>query len=599
MSIIPRVIRRRGLVAGAVALVTLAAASGAVQAKPAAGLANGGTVTFAQEVGNIPNYILPITISDAYTSSNLALFQPLLWRPLFWLGSGSLPEVSTQLSLASLPTYSNGGRTATMTLKRYVWSDGTPVTSRDVQFFLNLIKAGKTNWGGYTPGGFPDIVVGFTARGPRTFSITFNRSYSQDWLLNDVLNAITPLPQQAWDRTSAGGPVGNLDLTPAGATRVYSFLAKQAQTLGTYATNPLWRVVDGPFHLFAYDAATNYVSFVPNPAYSGPAKPRIAKLVEMPFTSTAAEFNALRAGELDYGYLPNTDINQRAYFASRGYSVQAWPGFGINYVVLNWTNPKFKSYFRQLYIRQALQVLVDQPLLIRTTLHGYGYPIDGPIPLVPRGPFVSALELHNPYPYSPSRAVRLLTAHGWTVVRNGTDTCRRPGTGPTQCGAGIPKGGTLTFSMNYPSGDLAVAAQFEDWKSVASTVGITINLDSLPLAQIGAITNPCTKGPSCTWQMGNWLGWGYGSPYPTGEQTFSALQTGGYSTATNTANITATHLSSSPQAMFRYENYLALTLPVIWWPNAPGQISVISPKLHGVIQNALGSVTPETWSLTP
>ena len=590
--------RRWWRTVGVVGVLTLVTACASTTATAPSGRAKGATVTFAQEVGNIPNYIFPITNSDAYTSSNLALFQPLLWRPLFWLGSGARPVVSTKLSLASLPVYSNGGRTATMTLKPYVWSDGKPVTARDVQFFLNLLRAGKAHWGGYNPGNFPDNVVSLTVAGPRTFSITFNRAYSQEWLLNDVLSAIVPMPQQAWDRTSAAGSVGNYDRTPQGARAVYNFLSNQAQTLSTYASNPLWRVVDGPFRLSSYDASTNYAAFVPNPRYAGPVKPTIAKLVEMPFTSNAAEFNALRSGAVDYGYLPNTDISQAQYFRSRGYTVQAWPGFGINYVVINWTNPTMKGYLRQLYIRQALQVLVNQPLMIRATLDGYGSPIDGPIPLVPKGPFVSALEAHNPYPYSPQRATDLLKAHGWKVVPNGTDVCLRPGSAPNDCGAGIPRGGALVFSVNYPTGNPAIAAQFESWKSIASTVGITLNIRPLPLAEIGTITNPCTTGPSCTWQLGNWEGWGYGTPYPTGEQTFSPLQTGGYQSPINNANVTATHLSSSPQAMFRYENYLALNLPVIWWPNAPSQISVISPRLHGVVQNALGSVTPETWYMT-
>ena len=46
----------------------------------------------------------------------------------------------------------------------------------------------------------------------------------------------------------------------------------------------------------------------------------------------------------------------------------------------------------------------------------------------------------NPYPYSISAASQLLSSHGWKVVPNGTTTCQSPGTGPTNCGAGIPKG---------------------------------------------------------------------------------------------------------------------------------------------------------------
>ena len=55
---------------------------------------------------------------------------------------------------------------------------------------------------------------------------------------------------------------------------MYSFLTgkTEAGDLGTYATNPLWQVVDGPFKLTAYDATDNGATVVPNPSYSGPVK---------------------------------------------------------------------------------------------------------------------------------------------------------------------------------------------------------------------------------------------------------------------------------------------------------------------------------------
>lgn len=590
--------RPRWTLLGGALLALAVSACGAAAARPAARLATGGTVTFAQSVGNTPNYIFPITRSNSYVSGNLALLQPLLWRALYWLGSGTQPVIDPSLSLVGAPTYSAGGRTVTMTLKPYRWSNGDPVTSRDVGFFLNLIKAGKDNWGGYTKGSFPDNVVRFTARSARTFSLTFDRVYSREWLQDDELTSIVPLPQKAWDRTSLGGAVGNYDRTPAGAKAVYTFLDKQSLTLGTYASSPLWKVVDGPFRLSAYNASTNYVAFVPNPSYSGPVKPKIAKLVEMPFTSNTAEFNALRAGEIDYGYLPTTDLSQRHYFLGKGDAIQAWPSWGINYMVINFSNPTMGRFFKQLYLRQAMQRLVDQPLLIKDTQSGYGSPIDGPIPLQPRGPLVSPLERANPYPYNPGAARTLLAAHGWTITATGTDTCSRSGSRADECGAGIAKGAALSFNVIYPSGVESITQAMQAWKSVASRIGLTLNLQSLPLPEIGQIANPCSKGPTCTWDLANWEGWGYGSPYPTGEQTFSPLQTGGYASAANNANITATHVSSNPKAMFHYEDYLALNLPVIWWPNTPTQISVIAKNLRGVQQNALGSVTPEDWYLT-
>ena len=80
---------------------------------------------------------------------------------------------------------------------------------------------------------------------------------------------------------------------------VYSFLSGQAGASSTnpsainnavtgYAANKLWQVVDGPWHLTAFSAA-GMVTMKRNPQYSGPRASSVAKFVEVPFTSAAAE----------------------------------------------------------------------------------------------------------------------------------------------------------------------------------------------------------------------------------------------------------------------------------------------------------------------
>ncbi len=158
-------------------------------------------------------------------------------------------------------------------------------------------------------------------------------------MLYDELSEIVPIPQYAWDKTSASSPVGNYDTTAAGAKAVWKFMNGQATQQGTYSTNPLWKVVDGPWKLSAFSTVTGASTFVPNKAYTGPDKPKIAKFEELPFTSTSAEFNALRSGQVDYGYLPPEDASQASYFTSRGYKVNNWTDYGFNGILLNFTNP--------------------------------------------------------------------------------------------------------------------------------------------------------------------------------------------------------------------------------------------------------------------
>ena len=106
----------------------------------------------------------------------------------------------------------------------------------------------------------------------------------------------------------------------------------------------------------------------------------------------------------------------------------------------------------QLYFRQAIQLLVDQPLYNQKINKGYGVGTYGPVPSEPENNFVSAEVKNNPYPYNPSKAISLLKDHGWTVVPNGTSTCADPGTAANQCGAGIPAGAKLDFDLPYASG---------------------------------------------------------------------------------------------------------------------------------------------------
>ena len=91
------------------------------------------------------------------------------------------------------------------------------------------------------------------------------------------------------------GPGRRLGRPPRLARQCYAFLTgkTEAGDLGTYATNPLWQIVDGPFRLTAYDATDGGATMVPNTAYSGPVKPSIDKLVLAPFTTDTAEFNVL------------------------------------------------------------------------------------------------------------------------------------------------------------------------------------------------------------------------------------------------------------------------------------------------------------------
>jgi peptide/nickel transport system substrate-binding protein len=564
----------------------------------------GGTVTFAEPPGVTPNYIFPMLTGAYYSVANIEEFQRLSFRSLYWIGNAKgQPVVDPALSLAAAPTYSSDNTVVTIHLGTYTWSDGKPVTTRDVAFWINLLRANKATFAAYIPGEFPDSLKSYKIVDAKTIVLTLNASYNPTWFTYDQLSQITPLPTQAWDKTSATGKVGNYDQTPAGAKAVFNFLTAQSKDIATYGTNPLWQTVDGPWKLAAYQSS-GYAKFAYNTAYAGPSKGKLKFFIEEPFTSDTAELNVLRSGStIDYGYLPPQEASQSGTLAAQGYSTVPWQGWGTTYFLMNFQNPTTGPIVRQAYVRQAMQSLIDQSAFVKGPLKGYGHTNYGPVPSQPSNPYSDAFETKGPWPFSPKTAVRLLSSNGWKVKPNGLTTCASPGTGAGHCGAGIAAGTGLSFTLKFGSGLVVTSQEMQALKSQFSQAGIQVNLSSAPFDSIISLLTPCkSTQASCSWQMLNYGGgWTYGvDPYPTGDQLFA---TGSGSNASNYSDPKTDQLVAqtihSTATLSAYEDYLAQQVPVLWMPQPVYQISEISGKLHGVLpQSPIEGLTPENWYLT-
>ncbi len=597
---------------------------------------HGGTAYYAEAPQATPNWILPFASLTYFSVANLSQFEMLMFRPLYWFGQikTSNPTVNFSLSPADAPQWSNGNKTVTIKMKGWNWANGQKVDAQDVMFWMNMIKAEKANWAGYVPGGFPDNVKSYSANtSADTVTLNLTRAYSTNWYLYNELSQITPMPL-AWDITSAGAKAGSggcSSLTPSPAVmkdcvRVWTFLTDnggkaknptEAADLSTYATNPLWKIVDGPWKLAAF-TSQGEATFVPNPKYSGPQHPYLSKFVELPYTADSSEYSALASGGSgapNVGYVPTQDLppnsgppgstGPNASALSSSYNLVPVYDWGINYFPENFNSGgdggNAGPIFRQLYFRQALQYLINQPLIIKNVDKGYGVPTYGPVPVYPKNSFVSPQESTNPYPYSLSKAKKLLTSHGWTVNPGGVSVCKVG----SKCGAGIKNGAQLNFQEIYAGGttsiDQTVTAEASAWEKV----GIHVSLRSETFDTVLSTAIPCKVGASdCTWEFGNWGGgWLYAPDYlPTGEEIFATgagSNSGSYSNPRNDYLINQTNYSSSQKWMTEYQNFLAKNLPVVWQPNPANSLAEISKNLHGVTPiNALLNVTPEYWYFT-
>jgi peptide/nickel transport system substrate-binding protein len=566
----------------------------------------GGTAVFAEPPSSPPTYIFPYMSSSVISDVNLFDFQYLMYRPLYWFGNGGQPTVNDSLSLAYPPTV-NGDK-VTITLKRYKWSNGTPVTAQNVMFWLNMETAVPHDYGAYTS--FPADVKDITVVSPRKLTMIMGKNYSASWFLYNELSQITPMPV-AWDRTAAGA--SHCDTTVSDCAAVYNYLNDQAKDVTGYVGSPLWSVVDGPWKLSAFNA-DGHVTFVPNKSYSGPVKPKLAAFEEVPFTTDTAEYNVLQSPssstKVDVGYLPQEDAPAKPINATvgsnplSGYTLTPWPLWGINYFVVNYQSTTGAApIFKQLYFREALEDEMNQEAVISGPLRGYGTTTVGPVGTNPVTQWLSPQgKSGDPFPYNPGKAKSLLTSHGWNVVPNGISTC----TDPSLCGPGIKKGQKLSFSMPYATGYSWIASEMIQLQSNAATIGIKLNLQPKPFAEVTALAagNCAVAKLPCNWDMANWGGgWSFSPDYaPTGEQLFLSgvvANSGGYSNAANNSMINQTLTSSNLQDLYNWQDYLSTQLPVIWQPNADYQLTEVADNLQGVgPQSPTLSITPENWYFT-
>jgi len=587
--------------------------SGSSQPSVSGSPVDGGTVSFAETQGTTPNWIWPMASIANFSSANISQLQQPMYRPLYWFGGhNTSPTIDYGLSAAKAPQYAADGKSVTLTLKPWKWSNGESVNADDVMFWMHMVTAEKKNWAVYTPGLFPDNVTKTTKVNDTTVKLTLDKAYSTDWFTYNELSQITPMPM-AWDVTSLGAKAGSGGCTTdvGKCKAVWTFLNGQAKDQKSYATSKLWSVVNGPWKLKSYSSSGTY-SFVPNKAYSGSPKPRLDEVKMLPFTTDSAEYNVLKAGgTLDIGYIPPQDLPPKPSgsavpatnpLGSDTYLVPSYYWW-MTYYIPNLNNPTMGPAFRQAYVRQALQLTLNQPLVVEKAFKGYGYSQWSPVPVKPANQWLSPkAKQGNPFAFDTGRAKSLLTDHGWTE-QGGVMTCTSPGSGSSQCGAGVTKGRKMSIKFDYASGSPSLDQQMQQYKSDAAKAGIELNLKQSPFNSVIGEAVPCKPSQSsCSWEVANWGGgWIYAPDFlPTGEalfQTGAGSNSGSYSDPKMDSLIQQSLVKSGTKPFFDFEDYAMEQLPVIFQP-AAYVVQAVSTHVGGVVFNPLVTFLPEYWYKT-
>lgn len=573
---------------------------------------SGGTVSLAQlTTGSTPTYILPLASAATASTGTFALYSQL-WVPLYDGPLGARPQVNYRLSAASGPPKpSDHDKTYTIHLKRGLrWSNGQPVVAEDVAFDIALLKAAvklsPANWAQFTPGQFPQSVTKVQTPNATTVVIHLNRAYNPGYFLNNQLQdtngGVFPLPANSWDTSTGSNHLTDWATNTADAEAIYKYLDSQSKSLGTWATNPLWKVVDGPYKLTAFSTTDSAYTLAPNPKYSLSPKARATFQVQS-FTSETAEMNALLTGAVDIGPIdPATQLRELPALRAKGYSVFGAPSWGWFGGIINFKDKtaNFDKVIAQPYMRAALAELIDQPAIIKGVYHGWAVPGYGPVPTAPFSPYAPKNASVAPFPYSPKQAVATLRAHGWKVVPGGTTRCVKPGAGKGHCGAGIPKGNPISMVWaNLPESTNATGLlESEAFQGTAKKyAGVKITLQSKPFNFLTESYNlAATKKFINAWGVNNFGGINI-DYYPTQdgiENPGAGFNMGDFNDPKANRLMNASVFSANLKAIDNEVSYLRKHYPVFYFPVAD-QIWAVSNKVGGSA-NAFLELTQQQWS---
>ncbi|HEX4010727.1 MAG TPA: ABC transporter substrate-binding protein [Solirubrobacteraceae bacterium] len=612
LSITPRQLRR--FLVGVIVATALAGLAGCGSSSQSS---TNHTVSMGLQAGEPINYIFPFMTSQYVNQSNIYPFQYQMYRPLYWW-DGSPYQLNAARSLASPPVFSDGNSQVAIKLKpNWQFSNGEHIGPANVAFFLNMLVAERTKFWMYLPGAFPDTLASISYdNAADTITLHLKHSVNPTWFLENQLTMITPFPT-AWDLS---GPNAKADCASENAAvaakscpAVYKYLSSQAANTGSYATNSLWQIVDGPFRLSKFTQGGTSATLVPNKSYSGTPKPSISQLVLDVATSDAAEFSLLESHALTIGYVPFASAPTKPASASTpstnpvsGYTFEpVTPTWSYNDLFWNYNNPQLGPLLHQQYFRQAMQSLVDQQGDIEAALRGYGYPDFGPNPPQPDNPFETAYEKSSPFPFSVARAKASLTQNGWSVPASGTATCVRAGAGSGECGAGISQGAKMpSIKLQYNTGSQAWALEMTSLQSAASQVGIQITPVATPESNMAQYFAGCApKQATCAWQM-MYLGTpetDTGTFFPeTGVvfRTHAIFNVSNYTNPYVESLFDKVYSQPGDDALNTLDDYLTHTAALLWAPVPVAPLYEVSQNLKGYTPSPIYVLEPENWTFS-
>ncbi|MCP9979288.1 ABC transporter substrate-binding protein [Actinomadura madurae] len=286
---------------------------------------------------------------------------------------------------AAAPQVSGDARTITISLKPGLkWSDGTPLTAKDVVFTYTALAnpaTGSAQAGKFAAvtgakdlaDGKADALKGVTAPDATTVKITTSRPAAG---LPGLIGNTPILPEHVLGKVPAKGLGDN------------AFFTKPTVGAGAFT--------------FVDYKTDQYVELKANPNFRDPVS--IKKVFLKPVTSDVATAQ-LRTGEMDLTQVSPTDLP--TVRTMDGVKVVSAKSPGFTRIAVNQSQSRFKD----VRVRQALLTAIDRKGLVGKVLGGAGTVVNTSF----YGDLASSAG--EQYAYDPAKAKSLLSAAGWDASK--------------------------------------------------------------------------------------------------------------------------------------------------------------------------------------
>jgi peptide/nickel transport system substrate-binding protein len=411
-----------------------------------------GTIVIAYD-GDI-DHVEPMQFrSIAAYDATANLYEPLIQQELIdqgdnvWIGSETFVGAG-----AESYEVSDDGTVYTFHLRQDAkFADGTPITAADYEYTLKRALEGP---------GYITLLTGFMA-------VT---SMAQVEVVDDYTLTITASqPAALAEIILSFQVVGAMSLTTAEANAT----ADDPWAENYFRTNSN---SSGPYIITSWNPGVEYV-FEPNPNYwRGADYFHNCKVIFRVVPDAATREQLLRAGDVDVALgVPYSDLAELE--ADPGITIHHIPTTRVYHAGMNMNQEPFDD----VNVRKAVSMVVPYQAIVDNVIYGYG--------ANPGSPIAEGMVTH--------------TDEFFTYPQGTVDEAKA-----MLAAAGYPNG--FTVDLVVPQEDQARVDSATWIQSGLAQIGVTVNVNALPIAQYNELLNAMDEGGkhNLPFYIFEWYSWG-------------------------------------------------------------------------------------------